>query len=269
MLRNAFTTNALCNMYGDAGGTLHANFIINANGSISIRRGSTVVATSVATGLLVVGAWNYFEFTSTISDTVGVAEVRLNGVVVVTFTGDTKNAGTGTNIDTVEVVGITGANNCWVDDLYILNDLGSAPYNAPLGDVRVYNSVPTGAGANTGLTPSTGANWAAVDELPPSATDFVSGSTVGTKDTYALADLPAGVGTIFGVQVVALAKKTDAGARSIKPLVRTGGTDYAGSTVALSVSDASIIDTRQVSPNTSAAWTVANVNALEAGVEIA
>jgi hypothetical protein len=257
-----------CVFYADGGVRDHVGFLVTVGGAVSIARGGVALATS-ATGLVTLNTWNYFEFTTTISDTVGVASVKLNGVEVVTFTGDTKNAGTSTNIDVVLFKSGTSGNPYFWDDLYILNDLGSAPNNAPLGDVRVYNSVPTGAGNSTQLTPSTGSNWDAVDELPPSATDYVQGSVIGNKDLYQLADLPAGIATIFGIQTTVMAKKTDAGARLLKHVVRSGGTDYADTAVALSTSDTTTTSVRQVDPATSAAWTLANVNAAEIGVEIA
>jgi hypothetical protein len=252
----------------DGGATAHAGLYVAANGSVGLTRGVTVIANSAA-GLVISGSWHYYELTATISDTVGTMSGRLDGVEVVTFTGDTKNAGTSTNFDAVSFQPQgTNINSYW-DDLYILNDLGAAPWNAPLGDVRVLNSVVTGPGNSTALTPSTAPNWGCVDELPPSATDYVQGSTVGTKDSYALADLPAGVSVVHGVQVTLMAKKTDAGARSIKALVRSAGADYSDVATALSTVDATVCSVRQVDPATSAAWTLSAVNALEAGVEIA
>lgn len=252
----------------DAGATQHTAATVNPNGSVSLTRAGVVLATSAA-GLVGGGQWHYWELTSTISDTVGVASLRLDGAEVATFTGDTKNSGTSTLIDSVKLHCAVANNNGWHDDLYVLNDQGPAPWNAPLGDCRVQTLVPTGAGALAQLTPVGSANnWDNVDELPPSVTDYNSSSTPGQQDTYTMSDLILGTTTILGVSVNANALKNDAGARSLKNLVRVGGTNYAGSTRALAISAVTVPEVWQTNPATSAAWTPAEVNAIEAGVEV-
>jgi hypothetical protein len=254
-------------MQGDLGGTNHTSIRLMAAGAIGLYRGTTQIAIT-ANGLFTFNVWHYIEFSATVSDTVGVAKVRLDGTEVISFTGDTKNAGTNLTIDTVQIIGVGASSR--TDDLYICDDTGSAPNNDFLGDSRVITLVPTGPGANTSLTPSAGANWTCVDELPYSATDFVTSATVGARDTYAMSDLPAGVTTIFGVQQNAIAKKSDAGTRSIKNVLRSGGTDYPDAAAQpLAVGDSSYRTLRQTDPATSAAWTIAGVNAIEAGVEVA
>jgi hypothetical protein len=107
-----------------------------------------------------------------------------------------------------------------------------------------------------------------VDEQPYSATDYVTGST-GQRDTYAMGDLPASPGTIFAAQTVAIAKKTDAGALSLKTAVRSGGTLYTGTATALGTADGTVRTVRTTDPATGAAWTASGVNAAEAGAEVA
>jgi hypothetical protein len=108
-----------------------------------------------------------------------------------------------------------------------------------------------------------------VDELPYSATDYVTSGTTGNRDTYTLTDLPATVGTIFAVQNNVIAKKTDATNIALKPAVRSGGTVYYGTATNLSTSDATLMDLRTADPATAVSWTATNVNALEAGFEVA
>lgn len=260
---------AIFGAYGDSGTVMHFNVRRTATFQLQLYNGNTLISTSAAN--VFDANWHYFEFMTTIADTGGRAVVKVDGATIFDYTGDTRNGGTSTNIDAICIAG--GGNNGsgslfnWFDDLYICDALGTAN-NTFLGDVRVQSLVPTGAGTTTQLTPSTGANWAAVDELPYSATDYVTGLAVGNKDTYATLDIAAGY-AVKGVQLCAIAKKTDAGTRSLKTVARSAGTDYSGGSTTLSTADTVAIRLLENDPATAAAWTTAGINAMEIGVEVA
>jgi hypothetical protein len=206
---------------------------------------------------------------ATIAEAGGRCTVRVNGVTVIDFTGDTKNGGTSTQFDTI-VFGDTGSNvgprsATYYDDLYVCDSTGPAPNNTFLGETRIQTVVPSGAGSSTQMSPSSGANYTTVDELPYSAADYVQ-ATPGLLDTYATSDLPAGTGPIYGVQTCAIVKKTDAGLISAKTALKSGATTYYGATVPVAANDKTITDVRGVDPGTSATWTSAGVNAIEIGI---
>ena len=71
-------------------------------------------------------------------------------------------------------------------------------------------------------------HYTLVDDAAPNTTDYVSSATVGQRDTYGMQDLTAATGTIYGVQLNLAALKSDAGARSIKPLVLSGASEALG-----------------------------------------
>lgn len=265
--RTAQLTQNFCQVYGDNGLTSHINFKLQSNGALLVYRGGTNIATSVA-GLIGINNWYYMEYKISIDDVAGQVIVRLDGQTIVNFTGDTKNGGTANTVDTVELNASGSDSAEFIDDFYICNDTGTAPYNDFLGDVRVQTLVPDGAGSSTQFTPSAGANYTTVDELPYSATDYVSSTTVGNRDTYSVTDL-TGSPTIYGIQNNVIAKKTDAGLISIKPAIKSGASVYYGGTTVLNASDKTITDTRSIDPNTSTGWTASGVNALESGFEVA
>jgi hypothetical protein len=234
-----------------------------------VRRGSTTLFTAAN---IAVNVWHHLELKVTMSATTGSVELRIDGAPVGMFSGNTKNGGTNSTIDTVKLGG--SGNNTSItitrDDLYVLDDTGAAPYNNFLGDVRVYSLSPTGAGSSTQWTPDAGSNYAEVNEIPYSAANYVQSNTSGQRDTYALADLPAGgVTTIYGVQNNIIAKRTDAGAIAVKPVLKSGATIAYGTSVSLPTSDMILTDVRAIDPATSAPWTISGVNALEAGMEVA
>lgn len=257
--------------YGDSGATLHIAVSINTSLGIDIKRGSTVVASSAA-GVLTALTWFYLEVHGKVADTGGFVNVRLNGGTtdVVSFSGDTKNAGTSTNIDAVRMSGGSSLTNqiTLLDDLYICNGLGTVN-NGFLGDRRVQTLFPSGAGSTTGLTPTGSAtNWQNVDEAPPSATDYNSSPTTGTRDTYAMTDLEAGTSTVLGVRNCVAAHKSDAGAIGLKTATKSGATLSYGSTLTLGTAMTEFSEIQETNPATSAAWSASEVNAVEFGAEV-
>jgi hypothetical protein len=266
-LATGFNTIPFLYLFTDAGLTAQINLVSNSNGSVAIRRGGTQIATTGA-GLLF-PSWYYMEIYAKIDATVGVVTLKINGNTEATFSGNTKSGGTSNNIDGLQLTNNGTIGSGLIDDLYILDSNGPAPYNTFLGDVRVYTMSPSAAGNSTGFTPSSGANYTTVDELPYSATDYVAGTSPTTRDTYQMGDLPAGINTIFGVQTNVIAKKTDAGNISLKPVVRSGTTNYYGTTYGLTSNDKTYYDLRSTDPNTSSAWTASGVNNMESGMEIA
>lgn len=257
--------------YGDSGATQHITVVAAlTNHRIEIRRGDaagTLLASS-ANDVWADNGWFYLESAVTVADSGGTVEVRLNAgtTPVVSYTGDTKNGGTATTIDAVSWG--AGNNTSFIDDVYVTDSTGSSPANTFLGDVRVVTVFPTGAGSSTGLTPSTGSNWAAVDDVPPSATDYSGSPTSGARDTYAAGDLPAGASTVYGARLVSYMHKSDAGAKSMKPAIKVGSTVYYGATQALAVSMTRYDDVFLTSPATSSAWTVSEINGAEIGAEV-
>ena len=250
--------------HGDSGTVKHVSVATNSLGQWTAYRGSTLLATS--SPLLVASVWNYVEIRVLISDTVGRVVVRHNGVTIIDYTGDTKNGGTNTSVDKIKLAGISNfSTDQYYDDLYICDATGSSPYNTFLGDVRVHTIVPNGAGSSTQFTPSSGANYTTVDELPYSATDYVYGTT-GQTDLYTASDLPAGTGVIYGVQTNAMVKKTDAGSINGRTALKSGATTYYGASTVIGTSDQVVTRTDQVNPATSSAWTSTEVNGIEIGV---
>lgn len=251
---------------GDNGATTHLS-VGFSNSNLTLYRGALITSLATYSGVFNPNTWYHIEISATIADAGGTCVVKLNGATVINFTGDTKNAGTNTTLDRI-VLASNGGFTASYDDIYVGNSTGSAPYNTFLGDARVYSLSPNGAGSSTQFTPSSGANYTTVDELPYSATDYVTNGTSGNRDTYAMADLPATAGTIFALQTNVIAKKTDAGPISLKSALKSGATVYYGTPGSLGGSDSVITDLYTADPATSSAWTSSGVNAIEAGFEV-
>lgn len=239
---------------------------VNALGNIVVYNSA---GTLVGTGTAVLNSttWAYIEVGCVCSATVGTITVKVNGLTDISVTG--------VNTGTLGVRKIVSCGDYWNNgayqrcDLYVCDGTGPAPTNTFLGDCVVETIYPTGAGAETQWTPSAGANWQNVDETPPNDdTDYNKSNTVGQVDTFAMSNLATASGLIYGVQYLEYARKDNAGTRLIAPVARIGGTDYAGSDVALGSDYSYGREVKELSPATAAAWTISEINAMEYGIKV-
>lgn len=249
------------------GGTAQCGIHIPAGtGQIAAFRNTpTTVLGTTASAVLTPNVWAYVEAKLVISDT-GSVVVRVNGTPVLSLPSvDTRASTTVSTANVVEIGALaTISTNFDYDDVYILDGTGTVN-NDFLGDCKVEQVLPTGAGATTAWTPSAGSNWDCVNEAPPNAdTDYVASATAGQTDTYAFGDLTV-TGTVKAVQATAQARKDDAGSRSIALVARPGSTDRVGATQAVGDSYALYPQVWDTNPDTAAAWTAAEVAASQFG----
>ena len=244
---------------------------LSAAGILSVVRGSSSgTVLGPASSAIAVGAFTFVELKVKIDPTVGTVDLRLNGLPVLSLTSQNTRSTANSSWSAVylfqpEVVSSTfnSANvNIDYDDLYVGDGTGAAPHNGFLGDVRIDALRPTGAGASTGWTPSAGANWDAVnDAAPDDDATYVTAAAAGLTDTYVVQDLPVAAAPL-GVQVCLSAKKTDAGACTIAPVV----VGVAGPAQAPGTAYAYLRQVYPTNPATGLAWTEAGFNAAEFGV---
>jgi len=249
-------------------GTVHVTYRMTAAGNITANRATaTLLGTSAFVALI--NTFYYLEFKTTISDTVGVAELRVNGVVDASLalsSQDTKNAGATATVNTLRIVngGSGDSANIDIDDLYV-NDGAGGVDDTYWGDVRVIAKSVDGAGNSAQFTPSTGSNWQNVDDSTPDGdSTYNESSTVNHIDSMTTAALGV-TGTVKGVGLSVYARKTDAGVGSLAPLWRISGTDFAGTGVALSTDYTYVTQLYRVSPSSSSAWTTSEIDGAEIG----
>jgi hypothetical protein len=93
---------------------------------------------------------------------------------------------------------------------------------------------------------------------------YVYSSNIGDADLYNIADLPFTPVAIIGVQTRAFVRKSDAGVRTGRIQIKSGGTTVTQDLV-LSSSYLNLSRFDAVDPNTGAAWNQAGINALQIG----
>ena len=263
----------------DVSARTHLFLMVNADGGVSVWRGSTEkewsdsgsggmlgwstqLATS-APGLITQGVGFHVQFKATIHDSAGSVYVRVNDVLVCSGTGlDTRNEGAATVSQVLMgFVRSPVTTAAWWDDYWAADDF--------IGDRRVDSHFPTADGTNQDGTPSTGSRYACVDESPSpnDDTDYVTLAAAGNRETYQFEDYKNPGGTIDAVLTVLDARKLVTGAGTIAPVIRRAGTNYDGIEAGLTINYQRVKNVYQTDPATLAAWTEANFNAGEFGAK--
>lgn len=259
-------------IYTDGGTINHLSLNFDSTGRLLLRRGATsgtIIATSTLNFPAAL-AWHSFQVKVIVHDTTGVCVVKVDGVEWINFTGDTRNGGTSTRPDRIHL-GAGNPGNQFVDD-FLVNDTAGSVNNSWTGEVSIVGLRANGDGGSSQLVGSDGnsvQNYLQVDEYPLTTTDYNGSPTVGQLDTYAMTNVGK-TGTVLAVREFAYAAKSDAGASSFKHVMRNaGGTMVKGAAIPLSTSYLCYPGPVWETDPAGAAWTVANVDALELGFEVA
>ena len=137
---------------------------------------------------------------------------------------------------------------------------------------------PTAAGDLTEFAtqyPASGEHWDKVDDDPFVAHDFDAtyvgdvSSGSNKEDLYNLGSLPVGVGAISYIRVYCIVKANNSSiTRTANISIKTGGTIYYGTSFYPNSAYNTETETWTTNPQTGLAWTIAEVNALQAGMRI-
>jgi hypothetical protein len=249
------------------GATEQFSIRTNASSVLTVQQGATVKATGST--VLAANTWYYVECKFTAHGAAGVAEVKLNGASEIASTSSLDLTGTANNY--WNGVSLAPASNSYspsFDDLYIL-DPTTGTNTDFLGPVQVVARYPDGNGNASSWTPNGGSNMGCVSEPYQDGNgSFVQSATANQIDTYTMQNLPAAAGSVFAVAQHTVAAQDGGAARTIAPVYRIGGTDYVGANVNTGASYQFFTEIADVSPATSAAWDVAEVDGLESGFKL-
>ncbi len=236
---------------------------VNSTNQIVVYRGGTSgVALAVSVEALTIGVWYYLEIEFRVDNPAGYIRVYANGGEIINYAGNTVGAGD----SVVGRIGLFGSSSTTtvIDDVYAIDTLDR------LGEARVQTVRPSADTATKNFTPNAGTdNFSRVNELLVDGdTSYVSSSTVGHEDLYALEDLGVAPESIFAVQVRVVARKDDAATRVLKSVLKSGATTTLGSDFFLSSSYTAHVDVYDTNPDTAAPWTKADIDALQVGQRI-
>lgn len=244
-----------------------------STGEITAKLQNGTVLGTTTTPLLVPGRWSWVECRCKLANSPnGIIEVYINGTQVLNLTGiGTDQSGTSTRVTGVNLFNKILLSK--VDDMYVLNTDGLAPWNDRLGDCRIATLLPNGdAGPNNG-TPATGSSYySMVNERSGFNTSTVNNlinlsNTTGQQEVFDVEDPPQ-MTTIFGVAVCSTARKTLPGLSTYHNKLNINNTDYISDSYSLSTSYATNKSYWVKDPSTNQQWTANNVAASKMGIDI-
>lgn len=244
------------------------------------------VATQIGVALNVLqpGVWSYVELQGSISQTAGTAAIRVNGRALPSFPDLTGIASQSTAHPYMTGVAFTTTNGSseyatvgfpvytLLDDLYVTDNSSASsvlPNNGFLGDIRCATQFPIANGTTIEWTPLTETNWQEVSE--PSFdgdTSFNYSSTVGAIDVFPGNPLPEANALVLGLTVTVGVRMTDAGNRTLAPVVMIDGTVYQGTPQVVDVSYLFLSYVWELNPATNNPWTAQDVNGVQFGYTI-
>lgn len=259
------------------GATDHVIIRVTPTGAIEVLRGDLTQLGISAAGIVFAGFYNYLEVLCTVDGAAGVVTVNLNNVNLLSLTSqDTDNGGAVPEINAIQFQG-GNPSGTFIDDVYINDTVGAAPQNGIMGDTRIESLVPVADGAVLDfpvlepVTPTT--HFDKVNDLvPDDAVTFVGSEDAADVDVYDMQTLsdPGGSSAIYGVNVLLYARKDKVTAKSIRPIIRQGGTNYQGAINPLDTPFDYFSEIFQQDPDTGPAdWTETGVNTAEIGAEVA
>jgi|WetSurSiteA1Bulk_404760.scaffolds.fasta_scaffold01970_5 hypothetical protein len=237
--------------------------------------GGTLVASGSIT--FAQQAWYLLEWRLKIADSGGVSQVKIDGVMDMDYTGDTK-PGADTTIDNWYTHSGSGWMTCQIDDIGFntIDNSDGKNDNSWLGDGHIELLKPNGnspdggwADQFVGSDGNSTDNYALVDDVPPSASDYVQSETVGQQDRYAITDWTGTGKRIKRVWTEARALDASASGSKLKLGLRVSGADYLSAARVLGGTYGRVLGTEYVlNPATAAQWSDAELNASQSLVEV-
>ncbi|MCA9486410.1 PKD domain-containing protein [Candidatus Woesearchaeota archaeon] len=132
---------------------------------------------------------------------------------------------------------------------------------------------PTGQGSysqwtNVGCS-SGSLEWQCVDETPASTSDYLSTKKGNTLESFTFSSTNLSNVEISNITLMYYAMQEAPSKKCFEPLLRISGTDYTAATQCTSSSYAYYVQSYTTNPATGLAWTLSELNNLEAGMESA
>jgi len=269
-VQNALTTNIIMEIREDDNTTQGFNVLLNSDGKLSARRGTTTLATTAA-AQVVLNTWVYIEMKVSVAEA-GSYDIRVNGVSVLSNGSVDTRAGTTNNYgNRVRLYGPVGGagSGHFYDDFYVCDATGSVN-NDFLGDRRVVTIFPNADTADEDFALSAGSDSFALldDNGLDDDTTYVESATVTDRDLFDFENVGA-LANINGIQHSVIARKTDVDNFELDLVTKSSSTtDVAASQTVGSTSYDSFFRIQELDPNTAAAWTGTNLDAAQFGFDV-
>lgn len=228
------------------------------SGGLGVAGVSSPIGSASAPGVVVPGAYNFYEFKITINTVTGLLELRVNQAVVITFTGNTRTTANSW-VNKLRVGSLSTALP-QMDDLYLLDTTAPTPLNDYLGNGRVQTDGPNADSSTVGLnnwafTTPAGSDFANAANIPANVAQYDSSAVLNDRMSFRFPGLSAL--KVFFMNTWISAEQDAAGTRAITPKYRSNNVDQVGDSISLS--NGAYVYSSQPSaldPNTGLPWAV-------------
>jgi len=255
----------LSNSSGVFGSTANLYFIQLPSGAIEVRRTSIVgtVLHTTSPSILSPGTWQHIEIRAAASNSAGEIEIRVNEVIVANVSSlDTVHTGTdhfaSVMLSLETIVGSTNVR--YFDDFFVWDTSGTLN-NDFIGDRRVITLLPNANQATQDMTVTGAANAYTALRSADGDTSYITASdSVPVTSEFGFENAGDNVGAISGVQVVTLARKTEAGAATMQVSMISGSDVDAGDVHSIADSYSYYEDVFETNPATGAPWNASTIS---------
>lgn len=237
--------------------------LVNPNGSIELRRGSTILGITDP-GLITAQAWNHYELRVLQDNVVGEVELRINSNLELLVTnldlGTVKprfwriaGGTTGTGSSTIER---------GIDDLILWDTTGDVN-NTFFGPARVtYVGLQGDESGNQWNVTGAATGAEALTELAPDGdTSYISAAVVGMVSEYGIDELPPEAEVIAGIYVIAMGKLATAGVGNSQVSIVSNGQVESGTDYSMTPAYTYRGNVFEKDPNTGLLWTKSGLEA--------
>ena len=258
-------THILLTLYDDDGDDVQV--VVKQEGvNIKVYCGATEIH-SFAHGMSA-SIWYYIEIGVTIGAS-GNVTINIDNVEKMNETEDTQNTANAYCTSVYLGGNGTGASSYTNrDDVVIMDTAAGGVCDDFLGDVIIQCISPTGTGSAADWTPSTGDNYACVDEKPPNTGDYIESATQNDVDTYATGNVSPLTGDVFAVVVNHYSQKVGTAARGVSGVCNDLGTTTIGPENVLDAAYKMRQSVMYENNRTTAPFTITDINNGQFGVKL-
>ncbi len=168
-----------------------------------------------APNVLFPGVWQYIEVLYSPNSSGGSLQIKIDGAVVINVTGNVMTAGNPAAVNYMSFTNTAPNNVTLIDDLYICDQTGPAPFNTYLGDVVVHAAFPVSDASPNQWTQAGGGvgHFTAIDDNPGPDDDasYLFSNTAGQQELFDISTFPPDIIDVLAVGVNIRARKDTAG----------------------------------------------------------
>jgi hypothetical protein len=239
-----------------------------ANGHLLAYTGDGGTLRATGTTVLQDNQWYVLEFHLRINSVSGIIETRVDGLTDSTFYGNTQ-PGVISTLDALRMSPSWIYTTYW-DDI-VINDTTTSMNNSWVDGASVILLKPNAIGSTSqwNVTPAGSTHFQAVDDAPPTVTDYVSSTTSGTLELFGITNTPGNTGQVLGISSDLWIQRVAGSTTSIalSALNCPQGIQFSEA-FNPSLSFTLRCDLYNVNPKTGLRWTVADADLLEVGAKI-